>query len=243
MITSGSKQFDLFRDALAENSQLRSELEYALAANVSRVNPTDRANRFGSGAAVEWILAAVAYNAGILSAPAGHNANGFDLRDLRVKAQGLWSIKNTTRRSDFRLSNGMGGSGRGFADPVLLLSPELPGITFAHPGLHLKLASQARDTGDATILPFSAVLEFTQSHPECVALCKMPTNEGTGEDDPWMDYVRSLLDPVRFPKLAKMFKDAAPVQTSIIDSISNLVTLRDSGAITQEQFDDLLAKL
>jgi hypothetical protein len=243
MTTSGSEQFDLLKSSLASDSQLRAELEYALAANVARVNPTDRANRFGSGAAVEWILAAVAYNAGVLSAPAGHNANGFDLRDLRDKAKGLWSVKNTTRRSDFRLSNGMGGSGRGFVDPVILLSPDLPGITFADPSIHIDLASKARDNGDAVILPFTAVLEFANNHPECVAVCHMPINDGTGQDDPWMDYVRSLLDPVRFPKLAKMFKDAAPVQTSIIDAISRLAALRDSGAITQEQFDAALTKL
>lgn len=226
------------------DSQLKSELEYALAANVSRVNPSDRANRFGSGAAVEWILAALAYNAGVVAAPAGHNSNGFDLRDLRKQSQQLWSIKNTTQpRSEFRISNGMGGPGRGFVDPIIMLSPGLPGLTFADPRIHTTLADKAKITSDAVLLPFQAVLEHANSRPECVAACKMPINQGEGNFDPWMDYVDSLLDPVRFPKLATMFKAARPVKTSIIDNIKELAKLRDDGILSDVQFDTALAKL
>lgn len=244
LVSSGSREFDLLREKLQANQALRDELEYALRVNVSRVNPTDRANRFGSGAAVEWILAAVAYNAGVLSAPAGHNADGFDLRDLRKQAQGLWSVKNSTRkRSDFRLTNGMGGSGKGFQDPVIMLSPSLPGLVFADPTKHRDLADSARETGDAVILPFRAVEAFAWMHPECVATCLMPVNDGSGQDDPWMDYVASLLDRVRFPRLARMFVEASPPSRSIVDEVVRLAQLRDSGVITSDSFENAVAAL
>ena len=243
MLTSGSPDFDRLRDALNANQGLRNELEWALLANVNRINPSDRANRFGSGAAVEWILASLAYHAGILAVPGGHNTDGFDLRDLRVKAQGLWSVKNTTRRSDFRLTNGMGGAGKGFVDPVLLLSPALPGITFADPNVHSDLVSKCKNTGDATVLPFKSALLHAEEHPECVAVCRMPENQNEGQDDPWMDYVKSLLDPERFPLLSKMFREAKLVNETIVDAIERLVSLRDSGEITQSQFSEFLEKL
>ena len=124
-MSSGSPEYDLLRDRIRDDSYFRPELEFALRLYVERVNPTERANRFGSGAAVEWIIAAATYSLGVLTVPAGHNADGFDLLDIRTEAQGLWSIKNTTNRSDFRLSNGMGGAGRGFNHPLILLSPAL----------------------------------------------------------------------------------------------------------------------
>ncbi|MBA8989917.1 hypothetical protein FHW23_001163 [Curtobacterium pusillum] len=166
------------------------------------------------------------------------------MRDLRKQAQGLWSVKNSTRkRSDFRLTNGMGGSGKGFRDAVLMLSPSLPGIVFADPEIHRELADSARETGDAVILPFRAVEAFAMNHPECVALCSMPVNDGSGQDDPWMDYVASLLDRVRFPRLARMFVEAAPPARSIVDEVVRLAQLRDSGVITASAFESAVAAL
>jgi hypothetical protein len=243
MISSGSKEFDLLRAKVQSDLNLRGELEYALALNVKRVDPSDRANRFGSGAAVEWIVAATAYSAGILTMPAGHNSNGFDLRDMRNLAKQLWSVKNQTKRGDFRISNGMGGSGKGFVDPVVFLSPALPGITFADPLIHVDLASKSRETGDAVILGFADVLAHATNHPECVARCALPENDHTGKHDPWMDYVKSLLEPARFPNLAQMFRDAAPSNATVSSEIERLAGLRDNGAISNEQFDELIRKL
>lgn len=243
VVSSGSTEFDRLRQTLIDNDGLRKELEWALVANVNRVNPADRANRFGSGAAVEWILASAAFYVGILALPGGHNTDGFDLRDLRKTAQGLWSVKNTTKRSDFRITNGMGGSGRGFIEPLVMLSPALPGLTFANPELHVELAGHCRVTGDATILPFRAVLLHAQEHPECVAVCKMPENEGEGQDDPWMDYVNSLLDSVQFPLLSKMFKEARGAKNSVVKELERLVDLRDAGIINADQFNSLVNRI
>ncbi|WP_166133958.1 hypothetical protein [Nocardioides ochotonae] len=241
--SSGSKAFDDLRDALLRQPALRAELEAALDLNVRRVNPTDRANRFGSGAAVEWILASVAFAAGVLSIPAGHNANGFDLRDLREDARGLWSVKNTTKRSDFRLTNGIGGPGAGFTEPVVFLSPVLPGVVFCDPKTHEDVRREVQVKSDATVLPFRVVEAHAKQHPECVAACSMPTNPGTGQDDPWMDYVESLLSRERFPQLSRLFNAAKPVQGSLTSELQALIAQRDSGAINAEQFDLLVRRL
>lgn len=244
MPSSGSIEFDRLRSELMKNVGLRNELEYALVSNVNRVDPSRRENRMGSGAAVEWILASASYSAGILTLPGGHGTDGFDLRDLREKAKGLWSVKNSTKkRSDFRLTNGLGGPGKGFVEPVVMLSPSLPGLTFAHPQVHDYLAARVKKTGDATLLPFRAVLDHAESHPECVAVCKMPENKGVGTDDPWMDYVNSLLDSDQFPLLSRMFREAKRPAATIVSEIEGLVQLRDSGALTEEQFQKLISRI
>lgn len=241
--TSGSKAFDDLRDALLKTPALRSELEAALDLNVQRVNPTDRANRFGSGAAVEWILAAIAYAAGVLSIPGGHNANGFDLRDLREDARGLWSVKNQTKRGEWRITNGLGGSGGGFKDATIFVSPSLPGITFVDPSVHFDVAAQVVEKSDAVTLPARAVEEHATEHPECVAICSMPKNPGTGQEDPWMDYVENLLSPDRFPRLSRLFVASKPVNSTLTTELQSLIGLRDSGQITAEQFSMLLGRL
>lgn len=243
MESSGSEQFDRLRERMIGDPYLRHELEFALRLNIERVNPADRANRFGSGAAVEWIVASMAFAAGILTLPAGHNADGFDLSDIRQVAGNLWSVKNTTRRSDFRLSNGMGGAGRGFSHPLLLLSPALPGLVFADPIFHSELHEKCKRTPDATILPFRVALEHAQKHPECVAACTMPVNHGQGQDDPWMDYVSSLLEPERFPQLSKLFVKASPSQRTVSDELERLVILRDSGIIDGASFTRFVDRL
>lgn len=243
MQTSGSGAFDSLRDALRTNHGLRSELENSLDLNVHRVNPTDRANRFGSGAAVEWILAAAAFAVGALSIPGGHNANGFDLRDLRNDARGLWSVKNQTKRGEWRISNGLGGSGAGLRDATIFVSPSLPGLTFVDPSIHLEVTDHVVLKADAVTLPARAVEEHAQRHPECVAICAMPSNPGTGQEDPWMDYVENLLTPDRFPRLAQLFVASKPSAGTLTSELMNLVALRDAGKITPEQFANFVDHL
>lgn len=228
---------------MKRDKHLLSELEAALDLNVRRINPTDRANRFGSGAAVEWILAAVAFASGALSIPGGHNANGFDLRDLRDDARGLWSVKNQTRRGEWRISNGLGGAGNGFVEPTIFVSPSLPGLTFVDPELHLDVSRQVVRKSDAVTLPPRVIEEHSSLHPECVANCTMPKNPGTGTEDPWMDYVENLLTRDRFPQLSNLFVAARPAAGTLTSELKSLLAMRDSGQITPDQFSVLVAKL
>ena len=176
-------------------------------------------------------LAATAYAAKVHH-PRRTQLNGFDLRDLREDARGLWSVKNTTKRSDFRMTNGIGGAGAGFTDAVVFLSPALPGITFVDPHLHSDVTAQLVTKPDATVLPFRVVEEHARRHPECVAPCRMPSNPGTGTNDPWMDYVESLLSADRFPqRLSRLFAASKPVAgtlTSELQALSPNATLATS---------------
>lgn len=244
-VSSGSVPFDTLRDALAADAGLRAELESALRLNVHRVNPSDRANRFGSGAAVEWILASVAYAAGVLSIPGGHNANGYDLRALREDARGMWSVKNQTVASGaaYRLTNGLGGSGKGFVEPTVFLSPALPGLVFADPAIHTGIAAKVYGTDDATMLGFAAVRAHAAAHPECVAVCDMPVNPQTGDEDPWRAFIESILAPAQYPRLSKMFEAAKPTSGTFASQLQAVTALYDAGTLTRAQFDDAVAAL
>src|SRR5438105_312648 len=67
--SSGSAKFEKFRDAMSKDKALVRELEVALQVNVDRVNPSDPGNRFITGGAAEWIIAAAAWEANVLTVP------------------------------------------------------------------------------------------------------------------------------------------------------------------------------
>ena len=71
----------------------------------------------------------------------------------------------------------------------------------------------------------------------------VPSNPGTGDEDPWMDYVENLLTPERFPRLSRLFVAAKPTTGTLTSELQSLLALRDTGAITPEQFDELVRKL
>lgn len=245
LASSGSASFDALRDALGEDPAFTSEVERALHININRVNPSDRGNRFITGGAVEWIIAAAAWHAGVLTLPGGHSQDGFDLMDLQDAARGLWGVKSqsSTSKSDFRMSNGLGGGGRGFSEPTVFLSPHLPGMVFADPDLHTAVKYSERFTNDAIIVPFRVIATHATQHPSCVARLTVPTNEGRGTENPFLAYTKTILVREQFPLLSEMFVAAIPPQRSLSDEVQRLAQMRDDGSITQQQFNDLLIAL
>ena len=89
MPTSGSIEFDLFRDRVRADRQLRVEIENLMLLVVETYNPSDRGVRFITGGIGEWMLTLAAYSAGVLSIPAGHNADGFDLQGVLSQTKSL----------------------------------------------------------------------------------------------------------------------------------------------------------
>lgn len=243
--SSGSEAFDAVRDELARDPSFRAEVERALHVNVNRVNPSDRGNRFVTGGAAEWIIAAAAWHAGVLTLPGGHSVNGFDLLDLQTAAKGLWSVKSQTAASagEFRISNGLGGGGRGFVDPTVFLSPHLPGLVYAHPDVHADVKAGEKFKSDAVVMPFRVVKRHAQEHPECVSPLTVAMNEGRGKENPYLAYTKTILVPEQFPLLSEMFVAAAPPQRNLSDEVQRLAEMRDAGTISQAQFDDLLRGL
>lgn len=242
--TSGSAPFDVLRRHLENQPTVRREMENAFAFLLARANPTDRAARFVVGGAVEWIVAAAAWSAGVLTNPAGHNANGFDLAHLLDDAKGLWSIKFSAAPSpgDYRLTNGIGGAGKGFVEPTIFIHRRLGGLVYVDPALHPEVVAQAVQKSDAVTLPFRVVAGFASEHPECVARVEVPVNEGQAANDPFA-FVKELLAPAHFPNLAKVFQDADPVSLPVSEELKSIAALHAEGMLSDEERALAIAKL
>ncbi len=193
---------------------------------------------------MEWIIAAAAWSAGILTVPGGHNANGFDLTDVLSQAKGLWSIKFGSQKSpgDWRLTNGLGGAGRGFVEPTVFVHKRLGGLLYINPADHPHVASRVVALDDASKLAFKETLEFALAHPECVAKLDVPINEGQAASDPYA-FIKELLSPDTFPNLAKVFVDAKPAQNSVTEEVRQLALMRDTGVLSDEQLKLAIDKL
>lgn len=245
---SGSVAFDRFRDAMAKDPALVRELEAALQVNVDRVNPSDPGNRFVTGGAAEWIIAAAAWEAKVLTVPGGHGARGFDLLDLQDAARGLWSVKSQSARSKsaFRISNGLGGAGKGLMDPTVFLSPHLPGLVLVHPVLHEAVKAKEKSTkkgkdgqeeeSDAVTLAFGVIAEHAKAHPECVIPLRVPMNEGRGQENPYLEYTQTIVVRSQFPRLSRMFEAAKPTGTTLGQDLADLARLKEEGQLTESQY-------
>jgi len=242
--SSGSGNFDKLRDHLSSNQTVRREVENAFGVLLARANPSDRAARFVVGGAVEWIIAAAAWSAKILTVPGGHNANGFDLTDVLDQAKGLWSIKfgSQKRPREWRITNGMGGAGKGFVEPTIFVHRQLGGLLYIDPASHPDVVDKVINDGDAAKLPFATTLAFATAHPECLAIVDVPVNEGQAANDPYA-FVKTLLAPESFPNLARVFIDATPIPKSVSDEIRQLVDLQETGVLNADQLRLAIDKL
>lgn len=243
-MTTGSKEFDKLRDYLAANATVRKEMENAFAFLLARANPSDRAARFVVGGAAEWIVAAAAWSAKILTVPGGHNTNGFDLTDLLNNAKGLWSIKFSSQKNpgEWRITNGLGGAGKGFIEPTIFIHKKLGGLLYINPELQPTVKAQATSDEDAVKLPFKVTLDFAAAHPECVAAVDIPLNEGQAANDPYA-FFKDLLASDTFPNLSRVFEDAKPVPKSVSDEVRELTELHEKGALSDTQLQRAINKL
>ena len=237
--SSGSESFDALKRAFEADPQLRSETEALLRLVLETYNPSNPGMRFLTGGLAEWVIAFSAYAAGVVMLPQGHGAVGIDLKAVFGAVQEAWSCKSSTqpKEADFRISNGLGGSGKGFADPTIFMAPLLPGLVFAHPDVHNHVVSSQQVKADAVTMPFRAIAEHANAHPECVIEMKIPHNQGRGSTDATFDAVKLLVAGHGFPLLGKLLKDANPVQNSVADELTRLRKMLDDGFISQEIYD------
>lgn len=242
---SGSPAFDRLRTHMLREPAVRSEVESALQVLIDRVDPADRGARFVIGTAVEWIIAAAAWEAGVLTTPGGHSVDGFDLQDVERQAKGLWSVKSSFRRSGgaFRITNGLGGAGRGLTDPTLFLHPRLPGIVLVHPQIHPDVAGKVVAKADGTDLALHWIADHADRDPLCVIQLRMPENQHRGREDAALLFTRGLLAESRFPRLSRVFADSDHQAGSIASEITQLAALRDSGELTHDEYRAAKARL
>ena len=237
--TSGSREFDVLRAHLMSNQAVRREVEFAFSSLLTSANPSDRGLRFLFGSGAEWIMASAAWSAGILTAPAGHNANGFDLGDLLNQAKGLWSVKASASRSagDVRLKNFMGdGSSADWTEPTLFVGPYLKGAVLIDPRIHSEVKAKMRHGADALLLGGGVVKRFAVDNPHNYVAFDVAINKGGGPNDPYA-FVKSVITPEHFPVLSRPFVAATPAKTStLVDEIQRLADLRDGGVLDDGSF-------
>jgi hypothetical protein len=114
---------------------------------------------------------------------------------------------------------------------------------YVDPKLHLKVAAAQRTTPDATLLPLSAVVEHSSEHPECVIELRIPVNPGTAKLDPGFEALKVLITGGNFPRLRKMLEDASKVDSSLVEQLRTLQGMRQSGQLSDEQYDAAVLKL
>lgn len=236
---SGSETFDRLRGAIATDAGLRSDVEAALLFLLERLNPSDAGVRWAVGSSVEWILASAMYQAGAIALPEGHRAVAIDLHDLLSTLRSTFSVKSSFSpdTSTFRLTNGMGGAGAGFAEPTLFLHPRLPGIVFADPTTHAALRRAVRDRADATTITVGAVRAHATEHPECVAEVVVPVNPRRGIADPGTAFAQELITSGRFPRLERLFLDVSEASQprTLVDDLGALRQMHREGLLTEDQ--------
>jgi hypothetical protein len=242
--TSGSAEFDLLREAVHSDRQLRNDIENLMLLIVETYNPTDRGVRFITGGIGEWLLALAAYSAGVLSMPAGHNADGFDLRGVLSQSKALWSAKGSNRSGgEFIISNGRNGPGSGLVQPTVFWSPDLPGLVFVSPSRHPDVVNAQRQLKDSTVLSKSAVSDHAASRPECVIDLHVPENPGTASIDPAFEALKVLISGGQFPRLRRMLDDARRVDNSLVAQLQELRRMKNAGDLTADQYDAAVNRL
>lgn len=236
---SGSEPYDRLRTRMLADPGLVREVENALQVLIDRVNPSDRGARFVVGTAVEWIIASAAWSAGVLATPGGHSVDGFDLQDLENSVRGLWSVKSSFRdqMGSFRITNGLGGAGKGMTDPTVFLHPRLPGATLVDPDAHGHIVDRIVQRADGTDLLVRVVVEHARLRPECVIPLRMPKNEQRGTEDAALLFTKGLLTAEGFPRLHQVFVAAEPRHNSVADELMTLAAMRARGELTPEEFD------
>lgn len=240
--------FQALRKRWTTNSGLGLEVLRAMHEVINRYDVADRANRFLVGHYMEAVLAATFYSAGLVTPPAGSNADGFDLQGLTSHFKGQMSVKSSfTPGQGFRISNGMGGPGRGWTDPTLFISPDLPGIVYASPVEHPELAAQVRQVSDATTLALGVLKAHATANPDCVIPMAVPANPRTGRSTLGADVFRQIVgdSPGMYPELSRVMVKArvAGEGGDVMEQVEQILGWEREGRISTEQRQNMIDRL
>lgn len=233
--------FRKFKEFLSSEPGLVTEIETAMRAVLTRIDPSDRGIRFVTGAAFEWILAAACGVAGISTLPGGHSENGYDLLALRENMQGLWSVKSssTSKFSYFRLTNTMNNANAKFTTPTIFVHPKLPGLVYLDPKLAPAVASNVKIKKDAIDISGSLINKYAIANPNLVAPLHAPINQNLGKGDPYLDFVSNLLT-------AGNYQFLGPIMNNLKENSKILMTIRsalEQGILSKDQYQQMLDKL
>ena len=241
--------FSKLAKALKESPSLQKETEQAMGAILEKHNPSDRAERFVFGGAIEWVMAITCWIAGIRSLPGGHGQNGFDLMELKNGIQGMWSLKssasskvsgNVNLRNNQRTSSQQGKAQDLYLHPTVFIGPYLPGITYFDPKLATGYASKFDYDEDAVKFKVSLIADYAKNNPGMVIPFNFPSNPGlTSTEDPNWKIVANILTSGTYSELS------APVKTlqQASDQVRALKSLHQSGKLTDSQWQDSINQI
>lgn len=235
--------YEMFQVLRGRWDEVGTEVERALHEVLQRFNPSDRTNRFVIGDAVEWILGAAFYAVGEVAIPEGPNKDGFDLVDFRDEFRRRLSVKSSSGGSSpYRITNGLGGAGRGLVDPTVFIGPQLGGLVFVDPELHPEVVKEVKVDTDATTLAVGAIRRHRDSHADCFIAAVIPKNPGTGLETPGRDMLRAIVQSAEgrmYPKLSRLFEasERRARRVSYLEGLRDLRAMRESGELTESQFN------
>lgn len=157
--------FEILRDRLIADDELRAELEGAIDMLRSAYNAFIYENRFIVGGALEHLVVAAMNGAGF---SAHHIGRGDTRVDVAARAivdgtEGGFSIKQSASLT-VRLINTLGEGVAIWSDPTLFFLDGI-GMVYADPEL---LPNATRRDKDAIIMNGSSLKEFISAHPEWV---------------------------------------------------------------------------
>lgn len=229
------------------------EIETAIDTFLKSFDTADRAIRFFFGGYVEWLLAAALFHLKILALPAGHNQGDFDLQSVAEsidgQAKSLWSVKASSTKDQKRvnLKNFHGGS-EFTMHPTVFVDPCLGGLVLIDPELHPGIMEHVHIKGDAAVLDTRVVKEHAGEHPDCFIAARLPVKETRpGKPNPPAGFsqFQEIVggDSLHYPHLGSLLASAKSSGTGHVDEIERLVSLRDDGKLTQEEFEKSLRKV
>ncbi len=227
--------------------KVRVEFERALNEVIGRVNVTDRSGRFVVGDAVEYLVAAAFYSAGVPLTPRGSgNADDYDIDTCVGELKTTFSVKSSFPRKigTIRLKNKMVGlTAWTWSEPTLFVIRET-GIVYAEPKTHVQLAAKVHDTKDAYSLNVRDIRAHAVEHPECLVTATVPVNPGTGKENAGRALFRDIIDHPSYPTLRSILeRENLRSGRAVFEALDDLKGRLERGEITPQQYQALVDRV
>jgi hypothetical protein len=245
---SAYEAFDTLKDGWGD---VGVEIETAISTFLKSFDPADSAVRFVFGGYVEWVLAAALFHLKVLALPAGHNQADFDLQSVLESIDGqkksLWSVKSSSTKDNasIKLKNHHGGS-KFTMHPTVFVDPYLGGLVLIDPELHPEIMEHVENKKDAVQLKLSIIKEHAEKYPDCFIPARLPVKEpGAFRPPAGFDQFNDIVggDSLHYPNLGALLASTRSGGAGVVSEIERIVSLKDDGKITQEQYEALFNKL
>jgi hypothetical protein len=239
-------QFNILKNAMDSQPDLRNEFEIAFASIAAKHHPSDRAERFVFGGTCEWLLAITAWKAGVKALPAGHAQNGFDLMQFKGAVQGLWSLKSSASynsNSPINLRNNISSSNSAanaiYNHPTVFMGPYLPGITYVDFENNQGLSSKIVYDKDAAKIKSKDILEYAINNPDYVIPVQLNAVANGSTIDSNLKLVANVLTSGTYPLLG----GTVDILQRYSEKIKVLRELHASGSLSERDFQNYLLEM